>query len=140
MAVKFNHKENAYCNSTKTNKIDLDAMRATSYNWWPYMRQVNGVTIFNNNFYSASTSKHQNDCRRLLADKNINVDLMVDTSSHLDNLEGVIQELKQDCKHLAFQIRKPRTRKATNQQRLKAIMVMRKKINVLRKLLNNESP
>ncbi len=58
-------------------------MSATSYDWWGFVGLVDGLLVFNNYFYSPSTSKHQRKVRRLLSDLNIKIDLEMPIPSGL---------------------------------------------------------
>lgn len=46
-------------------------MVAKSYNWWIFVRKINGKIYFNNHAYSNSTRKHQSKVRDVLQDLGI---------------------------------------------------------------------
>lgn len=81
-----------YKNTNNTNYFDPQTMEATSYNWWVYLKRINGKLIFNNYSYSNSTCKHQNHLWSVLNALNIKPDLVVyqrESLSHGVDLELV---------------------------------------------------
>lgn len=135
MSLKYKVRSNCYENYNGKNWISLEQMRATSYGWWPYLRRIGNMTVFNNGTYSNCTTKHQNQCLNLLRDNGINIDLMVHTVSHLDDLHGIWQEYKTEIKSLIRAIKKPRSRSTTNAKRLKRIMYLRQKMHEVKHLM-----
>lgn len=117
--MKYFSRLGLHKNSTGTNKIDIENVKAWSYDWWVYLTKVNGLVIFNNTTYSPSTNKHQSDCRRLL-DYKYDIELRYTTKS-LDNIKEAINDevfnrLKV-VKGLQLLINKKGTRKTTNVKR-----------------------
>jgi len=68
---------------------------AYSYSWWRFVGVVEGVLIFNDFNYSASTIKHQYKVRRLMESLGINPDLTLSLPRgirHDQTLEELIVE------------------------------------------------
>ena len=65
MSLKYYKRENCYYNSTKTNEVKPDTYEAWSYGHWKYATTYSGIRIFNNYFWSNTTSKHQSDARSM---------------------------------------------------------------------------
>jgi len=50
---------------------------ANSYNWWQFVKRIEGKLVFNNYNYSISTCKHQSKVRSLLNDLGIKIDVIL---------------------------------------------------------------
>ncbi len=133
MSLKYYKQSDVYKNYNGANFVDLNEMRATSYHWWPYLKRIGNLIVFNNYSYSSQTSKHQNDCVHLLRDQGINVDLWLDTATHLDDINGIYNEYRDKIKALIILIRNPRTRK--NRERMEQIKDMRVKMHLVKRLI-----
>lgn len=97
-----------------------ETRQAHSYDWWCFVKPVNGMIVFNNHSYSNSTCKHQSKVRGLLADLGINIDLFVDTRCSLTDpnwLNDAIDTLYQANNELLRLINKKGTRATTNERR-----------------------
>lgn len=66
------------------------AMVAVSYDWWHFVREIEGKVIFNDYSYSISTSKHQRKVEKLLEELNILYE-KIQTSLSLHNFETLEQ-------------------------------------------------
>ena len=76
--LKLIKSRNRYENSTKTNVVTLGkGLSAVSYNWWTYLKVVDGHIVFNQYKYSLTTQKHQRECLRLLESRGIKIDRFV---------------------------------------------------------------
>lgn len=75
----------------KSNNVTFDpeTLSAYSYDWWQFVRVINGKVVFNGYFYSPTTAKHQSKVRNLLASLNINIDVVVKTRAGLQACNGV---------------------------------------------------
>lgn len=65
-------------------------LSAHSYDWWQFVKQIDGKVIFNNYRYSQSTSKHQRKVAQVLQELGI-VYETVKTVKSLANLETLEQ-------------------------------------------------
>lgn len=63
------------------------SMEAYSYNWWLFVRQINGKIVFNDYNYSVTTRSHQNAVRAILRDLGIKIDLEVKMRRSLINFD-----------------------------------------------------
>ena len=131
--MKYMKRANIYKNSTGTNKFLIKELKAYSYDWWLYFTKLdNGITILNNTFYSSSTVKHQRDLKYLLYNLNINPDIIIqDSKNSLNKLPQVRKDLRIKVKELIEDIKKPRSRKSTNEKRLEKIKELRKQHSAL---------
>jgi len=75
--LRLNKTKNVYFNSTKSNEVDIDNIKAFSYTWWQYLTVIGGKVVFNNYSYSPTTSKHQNDALKLLEQNGIKIDIFM---------------------------------------------------------------
>ena len=57
---------------------------AYSYDWWCFLRVIEGRLIFNRHSYSVSTARHQRKVRALLHELGIRIDREVNTRYSLD--------------------------------------------------------
>ena len=134
--MKFIKRDNAYYNSTKSNKVKPDSYEAWSYGWWKYATIYNGYKIFNNYYYSSSTSKHQSDARSMLSTPQV---ILRHTNESLNNPSHAIKDeiecLRNENKQLLELIKKPRTQKKKNVKRALEITENAKTIQKLKDLL-----
>ena len=115
--MKYFKRLNVYKNSTGSNKVDLSNRYAISYDWWEYLKIINGILVFNSFYYSPSTSKHQSDCLRLLREHGLEPALRIESPKGLQNLNSAIEHYECMIRELQQQIDKPRSRQAKNQDR-----------------------
>lgn len=62
---------------------------AYSYDWWQFVREVNGVLVFNDYNYSPTTGRHQSKVRWLLRDLGLEIGVTIYTHTGLQALNGV---------------------------------------------------
>jgi hypothetical protein len=115
--------------------FDPEKIEAYSYNWWSFVKNIEGKVIFNNYNYSNSTCKHQSKVRSLLCKLNIKVDAVIECPKGLQNLESGIVYYKRKIKKLKEDICKPRTHKKTNEKRLIDIERYNEKIEEILNLI-----
>jgi hypothetical protein len=72
--------------------FDSHTMEAYSYAWWRFTKVIDGLLVFNEYRYSATTSKHQFKVKTLMRELGIEIDLYVKTKVSLDR--QTIEELK----------------------------------------------
>lgn len=116
--------------------MNLTTLDAYSYDWWLFCTKVNSKVVFNHSHYSMSTCKHQG---KALTALNYKYDLKLRfTRKSLSNLpaalENEIQNTKYEIASLIKAIRKPRSRKSTNEERKKTITNLLHHIDQVRKL------
>ena len=132
-------------------------LEAYSYAWWLFVVRYKGLVIFNNTNYSSSTSRHQRKVRRVLYDLNIKIDIELNNTrrsfgksygsyvSHCPSdgdfvkaaIENEIENIGLINKNLADLIKKPRTRKSTNEKRAQQIEENKNQIKKLKKVLED---
>ena len=99
-----------------------ETMEATSYNWWVFIKLINGVLVFNNYNYSPSTIKHQYKVRDLLRELEIDIDITIEAPKGLQDLNSAIAHYDYLIKELNDAIAKPRSQKKKNLERQKQIL------------------
>lgn len=132
--MKFIKKRNQYEASNVS--FDPENISAVSYNWWEFVKVINGKVIFNNYHYSQSTCKHQSKVRRLLETLNIKVDVVVESTKSLSSFDWQDDALKMlDNKIMLLNdaLNNPRRKKALDEKRKEEIVYLEeKKLEVLR--------
>jgi len=78
------------------NYLDLETLKAYSYDWWCYFTPVAGLLVFNSGKYSVSTSKHQTRMKRLLRTLGLTIDIEMNTTGNIAGitLNNLILHLK----------------------------------------------
>lgn len=66
-------------------RFSPETEEATSYDWWTFVRRIDGSLVFNEYPYSPTTMRHQAKVRSLLQDLGLSVDITV---SFRDSLSG----------------------------------------------------
>lgn len=136
--MKYFKRANIYKNSTGNNILEVDTMKAFSYNWWCYLMPTGtGKYIFNNYRYSPTTGKHQFDMRSLLrkefgiCSENI---VFVDFRESLSNMttkEALTKQcevLRDEVNELERLIAKKGTKRKKNAERAERINELSAKI------------
>lgn len=119
--MKYYKKLKIYKNSTGSNYYDPQKQEAFSYKWWRYLQVINGVLVFNDYDYSVTTSQHQS---ALLSIIGYRTAYRVSAPRGLEGISSIYsyaKELKRENASLSKAILKPRTRRSTNEYRLKQI-------------------
>ena len=134
--MKYFSRANIYKNSTGSNKYNVEAREAYSYDWWLYFKDYDGLMVFNNYYYSSSTRKHQSDLRGLLIDLGYDLDKMwfLECPKGLQDPDSGIEHYQYLIHQLLFKINKKGTRKAKNLERKAEIELYKTKIEQLQKL------
>jgi hypothetical protein len=108
--------------------FDSEKISAWSYNWWQFVKVVNGKTVFNAGRYSNSTSKHQSKVRVLMGKLNIKIDVTVYINQSLNNVDIEKLTIKQLIAESNRQIaerdaaRKERAKELRIRKRLESMM------------------
>lgn len=135
--MKYFKRLGLYKNYNGNNQFNPRTLEAVSYGWWTYLRRLdNGLVVINNTYYSNSTSKHQMHLASLLRTLGIEVDIVVTKSTRsLDDIEGIIDDLKAYIRELQLEIAKPRSWHSTNERRQREINKTLSQIEILSKSL-----
>ena len=117
-------------------RMDLTTLDAYSYDWWLFVRKVNGKVIINDCTYSATTNRHQSKAKTILDYK---YDLKLrftrkSLSSLVYSLDDEVRLAKLTIKSLIRDIKKPRTQKAKNETRKESIKELLKHIANVRSI------
>lgn len=111
---------------------------ATSYSWWLFVKQINGLVVFNNYNFSSTTIKHQYKVRRLLDDLGINIDLEIKAPDGLQDLESAIKCHEDIIEKLNSEISKKGSKRSTNEVRQSEILDNMKIIESIKALISSE--
>lgn len=132
--MKFIKKRNQYEASNVS--FDPENISAVSYNWWEFVKVINGKVVFNDYNYSPSTCKHQSKVRRLLETLNIKVDVVIESTKSLSSYDwqdDALKMLDNKIKLLNDALNNPRRKKALDEKRKEEIVYLEeKKLEVLR--------
>lgn len=132
---------------TSNNVYDPKNREAWSYDWWQYVREINGIIVFNDYSYSASTRKHQNETWVELCNYEGIDDLENDSRSIVvrtrDSLSGdlktvresIVEPLVYEIEKLRLEIERPRITAKGISTRRDQITALERELTVLRKRL-----
>ena len=104
-----------------------EKIEATSYDWWVFVKVIEGKTVFNSYRYSNTTSRHQFKVRNLMREQGIEIDVTVSFRPNLKGVEtlsqlGQIQgEQTERNKIIAEAKRQDRNRKARERAAAKRV-------------------
>jgi len=78
--MKYFKRLDVYKNHNGSNKVSLTNKAAYSYNWWKYFAEIElssgkKLTVFNDTYYSSTTTRHQWQAKSLLRENNVEIDL-----------------------------------------------------------------
>lgn len=138
--MKYFKRLGIYKNSTGSCKFNPSTREAFSYNWWQFLKVINGKLVFNKYSYSVTTSRHQSEVLRLLSQENIKIDLYICAPKGLqtrDGLQSAIDWYKIHISVLLEKIKKPKTHKKTNINRYRQIAFYELKIAEVEALKND---
>lgn len=62
---------------------------ATSYEWWDFVKPIEGKLVFNDCYYSNTTSMHQSKVRRLLSELGVKIDITLPCKLGLQNFSNL---------------------------------------------------
>ncbi len=133
--LKFRKRDKVWRNSTGTCEAHIETkkdLEARSYQHWLFLTTIKNKVIFNDYFYSASTSGHQREVRRLLKNK-YKIDLVVYQRESLNN--GVNLVPIYEKKFLAeIKLAKKGLREKTKKDLIETIKEQDKKLKEILKL------
>jgi len=87
-----------------------ETLEATSYDWWFFVKKINGKLVFNDYRYSNSTRRHQRNVQSLLNQLGIKINLYVNQRESLSS--GIkVSHLYEDLFRMEIHNANPKTRK-----------------------------
>jgi hypothetical protein len=135
--MKFSKKRQQY--ESANCSFNPETMIAKSYDWWIFVKMINGKVVFNNYSYSNTTCKHQSKVRSLLSELGIKIDIFVKTSISLDGykrydnstdtsgaLQDAIKTNLREINELEEILSNNRRKKALDEERNVRIMELKK--------------
>lgn len=141
--MKYMKRKKIYQNYNNTNTFDPETFEAVSYGWWTYVKDFDGVKVFNTFRYSPTTGKHQRHLRGLLQDLEMKMGFrseaiwQVECPKGLQSIEGLdsgIELYSQRIRDLIKLINKKGTRKSKNEERIALINQYKTKIEMIQRL------
>jgi hypothetical protein len=116
-----------------------ESIAAFSYNWWQFVKVIDGLVVFNTFAYSVTTRKHQSKVRTLMGTLGITIDVEIEAPEGLqrDWSADSINLYKRRIEALETAIKAPRSNNKKNQERLSDIYAAKMKISAIVRL--NES-
>lgn len=89
--MKLMKRSNIY----KASNVEFDPKTkiATSYLWWTFVAEIDGLLVFNNYRYSVSTSKHQRKVRTLLESLGLKIDLELPLPKGLRKFDSIEENI-----------------------------------------------
>lgn len=138
MYMKHYTRKNEY----KASNVCFNATEeiATSYDWWQFVKRINGLLVFNEYRYSVSTNQHQRKVKDLLKRLGIQIDLIIECPAGLQNVSSAVKFYKEKIEQLTQQTNKPRTREATKLKYSEAIAFYESKRRAVESLLVGHKP
>lgn len=118
-------------------KFDPIKIEAISYDWWTFVKVIDGKVVFNEYPYSTTTRRHQYKVRQLMRELGIDIDLVVETKKSLTDVIAMRDSLFQcsdEIDMLKRRIANPRSRGRANAiriERLGELYVREKQISEL---------
>ena len=87
--MKFYSRLNKY--KARNVELDLNKFEARSYDWWVFVKRINGKVVFNNYAYSNTTRRHQGKVRSLIElNLGLNIDIEIEAPKGLQYIESSI--------------------------------------------------
>lgn len=63
---------------------------AISYNWWTFVKVIDGKLVFNAHAYSPTTQRHQHKVRSIMVQRGMRPDVIVDTRLSLSDTNALV--------------------------------------------------
>jgi hypothetical protein len=127
--MKFIKTKNTYRASNV--ELNVNDLTAVSYGWWTFLKVIDGKLVFNSYAYSPSTQRQQSKVLKVLAEKGIKIDFIIESRKSLtdSNLFNDAKELIQaDIDDLITAVNKKGSQKAKNVERAKTIEYLKQKM------------
>lgn len=95
--------------------------QAASYNWWVFVKVIEGRLVFNNYNYSNTTIRHQWKVKRLLETLNIKIDLEMPVPNGLQTIETLEECILVAEEHLCDKMLNEKIKAQETYQKRKAM-------------------
>lgn len=126
----------------KASNVSFDAanIEARSYQWWVFVKIINGRVVFNEYRYSTTTARHQRLVRRLMEQLGIGIDLFVSQHQSLnDGLQYSVAACLARLDEIKVEAQNPRIRQSTKEKLSKEYKELVYKIDEISKALEPET-
>lgn len=130
--MKLFKRDNIYKASNVT--FNPESHTAYSYNWWAFVKRINGFLVFNNVYYSNTTCKHQSKVRALLRDLGLEIDLTVQAGCGLQNSDWTgqaVASIEDKIEAIIASLSSTRRKKALDISRLESLNTLEQEKQVL---------
>ena len=87
--MKYYKRANIYKASNVS--FNPETKTAYSYDWWQFVKEIDGKIVFNNYPYSISTRRHQSKIQDILNELGIKVDIWVDVPEGLQQPDALLK-------------------------------------------------
>lgn len=132
--MKFYSRLNKYKASNV--ELDLNKFEARSYDWWVFVKRINGKLVFNTYTYSYTTRRHQWKVRHLIErDLGLNIDIEIEAPKGLQSIESAIDYYEGLITNLQSKIDTKGSKKMKNIERIAEIEQHRSKIKLITDLI-----
>lgn len=122
----------------KASNVTFDPIKeeARSYDWWIFVKRINGHLVFNNYWYSYSTLKHQRKVRKIVGYSTVDIE----APRGLQDLDSAVAYYKDEIATLVKLINKPRTNRLKNFERMQELDQLREKVKFIQEnLMENKN-
>jgi hypothetical protein len=130
-SLKFMKRSQIYQGSNYNVTFDPKTKKATSYNWWVFVAEIEGKIIFNNYRYSVTTSKHQQKVKDLLHELGIKIDIEMPLSRGIQMNVPLSEQILLSEEELSDRFLVEQIKKQERYQRQKAKKFAKKLENYL---------
>lgn len=135
--IKYYPRLGIWKNSTGNVTFDPAKVEAISYNWWVFVKKINGKVIFNGYRYSSSTSAQLSLVRDLLNNLGIKIDVEVNIKNSLDSLSSFSEaadDILREIANCTIYLENPRRKKSKDDWYQKQIKELWNNFKVLKSL------
>lgn len=115
-------------------KFDPSQMKAFSYDWYELFSSIGNTNVINNYRYSVSTIKHRYKIERLLRDLGIEIHTAIEAPRGLQDLDSSITLYNKRIADLYAAAEKKGSKQKKNEERMAAVVELRKKIKQVEQL------
>jgi hypothetical protein len=111
---------------------------ALSWDWWQFVRCIDGLVVFNSFRYSNSTSRHQRMTCALLSELGLTIDMEVECPGGLQDLQSGVQLAQTRMAALDAEMQRPRSQARVNARRTQKKAQLANQMADLQSLIKRE--
>jgi hypothetical protein len=136
--MKYMKRANIYKASNVT--FNAETHEAVSYNWWTFVKRINGALVFNNYGYSNSTRKHQSKVRTLLSELGLTIDIEISAHGGLQRdtwPDQARESIQTKIDAVMSQLNNARRKKALDASRISTLNELHKEKQELEEFISS---